>query len=80
MKYGSLGIASTRNCITHFHWICGRRGRVLFYQGNKSDKERKIVRKKLNFMHTKRFNKFFLLMSAIPVWVQFHVNMKYLCI
>ena len=25
-------------------------------QGNKSDKERKIVRKELSFMHTKRLN------------------------
>ena len=32
---------------------------------NKSDKERKFVRKKLNFMHTKRFNSFF------KRWVQF---------
>jgi hypothetical protein len=27
-------------------------------KGNKSDKERKIVRKKLSFIHTKRFSKF----------------------
>jgi len=38
------------------------------HQGNKSDKERKIVRKKLSFMHTKRFNTFF------KRWVQFHVG------
>jgi hypothetical protein len=29
------------------------------HQGNKSDKERKIVIKKLSYMHTKRFNIFF---------------------
>ena len=28
------------------------------HQGNKSSKERKIVRKKLSFMHTKRINTF----------------------
>ena len=38
------------------------------HQGNKSDKERKIVRKKLSFMHTKRFNTFF------KRWVQFRVG------
>ena len=37
------------------------------HQGNKSDKERKIARKKLIFLHTKRFNNFF------KRWVQFHV-------
>ena len=31
------------------------------------DKERKIVRKKLSFMHTKRFNTFF------KRWVQYRV-------
>jgi hypothetical protein len=38
------------------------------HQGNKSDKERKIVRKKIGFMHTKRFNNFF------KRWVQFRVG------
>ena len=38
------------------------------HQGNKSDKERKIVRKKLSFMHTKRLNTFF------KRWVQFRVG------
>ena len=38
------------------------------HQGNKLDKERKIVRKKLSFMHTKRFNIFF------KKWVQFRVG------
>ena len=37
------------------------------HKGNKSDKEREIVRKKLSFIHTKRFNKFF------KRWLQFHV-------
>ena len=38
------------------------------HQENKSDNERKIVRKKLRFMHTKRFNTFF------KRWVQFRVG------
>ena len=40
-------------------------GAYPFYinQGNKSYKERRIGRKKLSFMHTKRFNKF---LGAIP--------------
>ena len=45
---------------------------LLYYyihQGNRLDKERKIVRKKLSFMHT-RFNTFFWYNS---VQVQFHV-------
>ena len=29
------------------------------HKGNESDKERKIVRNKLSFMHTKKFNKIF---------------------
>ena len=37
-------------------------------QGNTSDKERKIVRKKLSFMHTKRFN------TVFKRWVQFRVG------
>ena len=32
---------------------------LYIHQGNKSDKEWKIVRKKLSFMHTNRFNTFF---------------------
>ena len=35
------------------------------YQGNKLDKERKIVRRKLIFMNTKRFNRF------LKEWVKF---------
>ena len=38
------------------------------HQGNKSDKVRKILRKKLSFMHAKRFNKIFIR------WVQFRVG------
>ena len=37
------------------------------HQGNRSDKERKIVRKKSSFMNTNRFNTFF------KRWVQFRV-------
>ena len=40
----------------------------LLYQPNKSDKERKILRKKLSFMHTKRFN------TVLKRWVQFCVG------
>ena len=38
------------------------------HQGNKSDKEWKIVRKKLSFMNTKILNTFF------KRWVQFRVS------
>ena len=60
---GSLSIAPTRNC-THFLKIGLEVAGGGFYfcyihQGNKSDKERKILRKKLSFMHIKRFNNFF---------------------
>ena len=37
------------------------------HQGNKSETERKIVRKKFSFMHTKRFNTF------LKRWMQFRV-------
>ena len=52
---GSLRIAPTRNC-TRFLKIglVVAEGEFYFYyihQENKSDKERKIVRKKLSFMH-----------------------------
>ena len=52
---GSLGIAPTRNC-THFLKIgFGVAGDGFYsyyiHQGNKSDKEVTIVRKKLRFMH-----------------------------
>ena len=62
-----------------FTWYCthflkiglvagGRFYSYFINQGNKSDKERKIVRKKLSCMHTKRFNTFF------KRWVQFRVG------
>ena len=54
---GSLGIAPTflklesgSPGVGFIHYI---------HQGNKSDKERKIERRKLSFIHTKRFNTFF---------------------
>ena len=37
-------------------------------QGNKSDKERKIIRKKMSFMHTERF------ITIFKRWVQFCVG------
>ena len=68
MEYlGSLSIAPTGNC-THFLKLVVARGGFYSYyihQGNKSDKERKIARKKLSFMHTKRFHTLF------KRWVQF---------
>ena len=53
---GSLGIAPTRDLL------------LFCPLWNKSDKERKIVRKKLSFMFIKRFNNFF------QIWVQFRVG------
>ena len=44
----------------------------IFNQGNKSDKESKIVRKQFDIMHSKRLNIFFL-NGCNSVWVQFHV-------
>ena len=49
LKFGSLGIAPTRNC-THFlkiGFVVAGGGFYYYYilQGNKSDKERKVVRK-----------------------------------
>ena len=52
LKIGFV-VAGVGYCSYHIH------------PGNKSDKERKIVRKKLSFLHTKRFNTFF------KRWVQF---------
>ena len=68
----SLGITPTQNC-TYFLKIgfAVAGGRLYFYyihQGNKSDKERKIARKKFSFMLTKIFNKSF------KIWVQFRVG------
>ena len=68
----SFGIAPTRNCTNflNFGFVVARGGFYSHYihKGNKSDKESKIVRKKINFMHTKRFNTFF------KRWVQFRVG------
>ena len=64
-------------------WYCTRFLKIIFvvagsefyfyyiYRGNKSDKERKIVRKKLSFIDTKIFNSFF------KRWVQFRVGFNY---
>ena len=65
-----IGIAPTRN-YTHFLKIgfaVAEGGFNSYYiqQGNKSDKERKIVKKSL--IHTKRFNTFF------KRWLQFRVG------
>ena len=40
------------------------------HKGDKTDKEKKIVRLKLSFMHSKRFNRLF------QKWVQFHVHKR----
>ena len=40
---------------------------IISTKRNKSDEEKKIVRKKLSFMHTKRFNTFF------KRWVQYYI-------
>jgi hypothetical protein len=58
---------------THFHkikFVVAGGGFHSYYihQGNKSIKERKSVRKKLSYVHTKRFNTFF------KRWVQFRVG------
>ena len=79
LKAGSLGITPTRNC-NHFlkiEFVVAESWLNFYYihQGNKSDKERKIVRKKVSFMHIKRFNTF-LLNGCNSVWVQFHVYPK----
>ena len=73
---GSLGIAPTRIC-THFlkiGFVVAGGGLYSYYihQGNKSDKERKIVRKQLSFMHKKRFN-IFSKNRCNFLWVQLHV-------
>ena len=59
---GSLDIAPTRNC-TNFlkiEFVVAGGGFISYFisKGNKSDKEKKIVRNKLSFIHTKRFNTF----------------------
>ena len=69
---GLLGIAPTRNCTNLFEigFMAAGGGFYSYYihQGNKSDKERKIVRKKLRFMNTKGFFSFF------KRWMQFRVG------
>ena len=71
-KNGSLGIAPTWDCthILKIGFVVSGGGFYSYYipQGNKSFKERKIVRKKLSFMHIKRFTTFF------KIWVQFRVG------
>ena len=66
----SLGIAPIRDC-THFlkvvFVVAGGGFYSYIHQGNKLDKEKKIVRKKLSFMHTKGINTFF-------KWVQSRVG------
>ena len=72
---GSPGIAHTQNCTQFLKigFVVARDGFYSYniHQGNKSDKERKIVRKKVCFMHTKRFNAFFKKMGAIPCGCNF---------
>ena len=56
IESGSLGIAPTRNC-AHFlkiGFVVAGGGVYSYFiqQGNKSDKEMKILRKKLSSMHT----------------------------
>ena len=65
--FGSLGITPT---FIKLDSCSPGAGFYSYYiqHGNKSDKERKIVRKKLSFMHIKRFNRFF------KIWVQFRVG------
>ena len=51
--------------------MCGRQGRVLFLlylTREKLNKEMEILRKKLSFMYTKRFDTFF------EMWVKSHVD------
>ena len=69
-KEGSLGIAPTQNCspFLKFGFVVARGRFYSRYLFIYLDKERKIVRKKLSFMHTKRFNIFF------KRWVQFRVG------
>ena len=66
-----------------FTWYCSQFLRIRFVvagsglysyyilKWNKSDKQRKFVRKKLSFMHNKRFNTF-LKYGCNFVWVQFY--------
>ena len=74
---GSLGIAATRNYahIPKIGFVVAGGGFYSYYihQRNISDKERKIVRKKLSFIHTKRFDTY-----IFKKWVQLHVYPNYL--
>ena len=64
-KHGSICIAPTWDC-TYFLKI----GFVVLFlsypPGNKADQERKIVRKKLSFMHIKRCITFLKNMDLLP--------------
>ena len=59
-------------------FLVARGGFYSYYihQGKKSDKERKIVREKSGFMHTKRFNTF-LKRWVHSVWVQSSMGAMY---
>ena len=74
--YGSGGIAPTRNC-THFLKILFVVAGGVFYsnyidQGNKSDKERKFLRKS-KVLYIQKDLVHFLKSACHSVWVQFHV-------
>ena len=76
---GSLGIAPTLDC-TYFlkmdYWSPGVGFIPIVSTKEKHQiKKGKLQEKKLSFMHTKRFNNFFvnLEMGAILCWVQFQV-------
>ena len=86
--HGSLGIAPTRNCtfLNLDSWSPG--AGFYFYtihQRNKSDKERKIVRRKISFMLAKRFNTFLKRwvlfrvgeIPRLPVWISGYLKAKY---
>ena len=59
-NFGSLGIAPARNCTNFLKigFVVAGGGFYSYYihQGNKLDKERNIVKKRLSFMHAKSFN------------------------
>ena len=64
--FGSFGIAPT---FLKLDSCLPGAGFYSYYiqQGNKSNKEIKIIRKKWSFMYIKRFNRFF------KIWVKFHI-------
>ena len=77
LENSSLGPAPRRN-FTHFLKIGLEVTGGVFYsyyihQGKKSDKEMKIVRKKLSFMQNKKDLMQYLKDGCNSVWVQFHV-------